>query len=104
VQTNYNARSFSVADPGVGNTQQYWVTVYDPGQIGDTGSGTTLGAYCDSNQTNWNTAGYIRIGTIVVTHPGTVSGGGGGSSSGSAIGALTIVDSAIISLSLSASR
>ena len=24
---NYNARSFSVSDPGAGNTQQYWVTV-----------------------------------------------------------------------------
>lgn len=92
VQTNYNARTFSVADPGAGNSQQYWVTVYDPGQIGDTGAGTTLSAFCDANQTKWNTAGYIRIGTIVVTHPGVTSGGGGGSSSGS-IGTLTVTDS-----------
>ncbi|MCU1273766.1 MAG: hypothetical protein JWO48_1197 [Bryobacterales bacterium] len=92
VVTNYNARSFSVSDPGVGNTQQYWVTIYDPGQVGDTGSGTTLSAYCDTNQTKWNTVGYIRIGTIVVTHTGGVTGGSGGSSSG-LIAALTVTDS-----------
>jgi hypothetical protein len=92
VVTNYNARSFSVSDPGAGNTQQYWVTIYDPGQVGDTGSGTTLSAFCDTNQTKWNTAGYIRIGTIVVTHTGGVTGGSGGSSSG-LISSLTVTDS-----------
>jgi len=92
VQTNYNARTFSVSDPGAGNSQQYWVTVYDPGQIGDTGAGTTLSAFCDANQTKWNTAGYIRIGTIVVTHPGSTSGGGGGSSSG-VLSTLVVTDS-----------
>lgn len=92
VKTNYNARSFSVSDPGAGNTQQYWVTVQDPALVGDTGSGTTLSAFCDSNQTRWNTAGFIRIGTIVVTHAGSVSSGGGGSSS-SGLQQLTISQS-----------
>jgi hypothetical protein len=89
---NYNARTFSVADPGAGNTQQYWVTVLDTSLVGDTGTGTTLSAFCDSNQTKWNTAGYIRIGTIVVTHNGSVSGGGGGSSA-AGLQVLTIAQS-----------
>jgi hypothetical protein len=93
VVTNYNTRTFAVADPGAGNTQQYWVTVQDPGHIGDTGGATTLSAFCDNNQTKWNTAGYIRIGTIIVTHPGGGSGSGGGSTAGSAMGTLIITDS-----------
>jgi len=92
VVTNYNTRNFSVSDPGVGLTQQYWVTVLDPGQVGDTGAGTTLSAFCDVNQTRWNTAGYIRIGTIVVTHAGVTTGGGGGSGGGT-LQTLVVTDS-----------
>ncbi len=76
----------------MGLTQQYWVTILDPGQVGDTGGGTTLSAFADTNQTRWNTAGYIRIGTIVVTHLGTTTGGGGGSGGGT-LQALVITDS-----------
>ena len=92
IATNYNARIFAVSDPGAGLTQQYWVTIYDPNLLGDTGSGTTRTAYCDTNKTRWNSPGYVRIGSIVVTHAGGTAGGGGGTAM-STLQQLTVTDS-----------
>ena len=74
---NYNARDFTIPVPTIPTT--YYVTIYDPSQVGDTSSGTTLSAYCDSNTTRWNTPNYVRIGSIVAlpSGGGTTTGGGG---------------------------
>jgi hypothetical protein len=68
---NYNARSFVIPDPG-GTPTTYYVTVYDPGYVGDTGSGTTLTAYCETSDAKVGKEGYTYIGSVIA-----VTGGGG---------------------------
>jgi hypothetical protein len=70
---NYNARTFSIADPGVGNTATYYVTIADPGLIGDTGSSTNLTATCQTSSALVGVAGNTFIGLITVTHTGGAS-------------------------------
>lgn len=81
LRTNYNARTFTIADPG-GTPTLYYVTIYDPTLAGDSGTSTNLTAYCATTQAaaHWNDPGYIRIGTIQAIHGGGGIGGGGGSS------------------------
>lgn len=80
LNTNYNARTFTIPDPG-GTPTLYYVTVYDPSLTGDSGTSTNLTAYCTTSQitSHWNDAGYIRIGTMTAVHGGGGVGGGGGS-------------------------
>lgn len=79
LQTNYNARTFTISDPGSTPTT-YYVTVYDPALTGDTGTGTTLTAYCTATLAGSHVGepGYIYMGSIVAIHlgGGTASGGG----------------------------
>jgi len=65
---SYITRTFTVADPGVGNTQVYYVTIYDPGYVGDAGG--TCTAYCETNQSKVGIPGYTYCGSIYVTHTG----------------------------------
>jgi hypothetical protein len=64
--------------------EQTWVTIYDPGLVGDFGASSLLNTYADLNQTRWNTPGYIRVGTLtsLAFSGGGGSGGGGGTSPG----------------------
>jgi Putative phage tail protein len=76
---NYNARSFTVPDPGSTPTW-YYVTIFDPGMVGDTGGGTNLTAFCETSAQRVGVPGYTFIGAIQVTHLGgggdaTVPGG-----------------------------
>jgi hypothetical protein len=79
----YNARTFTIADPGLGNTQLYFVTIYDPAFTGDTGALTDLTAIIDTTEAgaHVNEAGYIFLGSVLATHTGagteTVAPGGG---------------------------
>lgn len=79
---NYNARAFTISAPSSPTT--YYITIYDPAQLGDTGSSANLTAFADANTTRWNTPGYIRIGSIVVQP------GGGGSGGGVGVGDITV--------------
>ena len=72
---NYNARTFTVPDPGAGDSATYYVTVYDPTYAGDSGAQTNLTAYCDATAARSTQLGYILLGSVTVTHPG--SGGSG---------------------------
>jgi hypothetical protein len=65
----YNARVFPVPDPG-GTPTWYYITIADPAYLGDTGSGTNLTAYCDTDNSKVGVAGFINIGAILVTHAG----------------------------------
>lgn len=67
---NYNARTFTITAPSSPTT--YYVTIHDPGYVGDTGSGTTLTAYCETSDSKVGLEGYTYIGSIIA-----VSGGGG---------------------------
>lgn len=67
---NYNARNFTVADPGAGNTQIYYVTILDPQFLGDDGVMVNLTSYCETTNAKVGLAGYTFIGSIVVTHAG----------------------------------
>jgi hypothetical protein len=72
---SYNARNFTVADPG-STPQTYYVTIDDPTETGD--GSPELAAYCDTTAARANTAGYIFAGKIIVTHAGYETGGPGG--------------------------
>lgn len=74
---NYAARDSGVAFSGsVG--QQVWVTIFDPTQTGEPNGVASLTVQAVTNQTNWNSPGYIRVGTFIIAASGG-SGGGGGS-------------------------
>jgi hypothetical protein len=62
---------------GAGTSQVYYVTVYDPGYVGD--SQGLRPAYCETNQSKVGVVGYTFMGSIYVTHAGgavTVTCGG----------------------------
>ena len=63
--------------------QQAWITIYDPGLLGEPSGSPTLTAYADLNQTRWNSPGYIRVGTIVSQQYSSGGGGGTGGGGGS---------------------
>jgi hypothetical protein len=78
----YNARNFTVPDPGSTPTL-YYVTILDPTFIGETPGTLSLTAFCDTNPATAHVGqpGYIFMGTITVTHDGTgvvVTAGGSG--------------------------
>jgi hypothetical protein len=111
--TIYAARAggsgFVVTDPGAGNSQLYYVTIYDPNRTGEVAGTPSLTAYCDvtPQAVFLGQTGYIFIGTITITHDGigviVTSGGsqnisqaqgfyvngGGGSAQSSQIDVLT---------------
>lgn len=66
---NYNARTFTVPDPG-GTPTYYYVTILDPGQLGDTDGGTTCPSFCETSTERAGIPGYTYIGAILVTHAG----------------------------------
>jgi hypothetical protein len=74
----YNSRSFAIPDPG-GSPTTYYVTIYDPAQLGDNPGETNLTAYCETSKSRITQAGYIYLGSIIATHAGGVSGTAGGS-------------------------
>jgi hypothetical protein len=72
-QTVYNARNFTIADPGAGNTQIYYVTIYDPGYVGDTPGATNLTSFIGTTlaSVNYLQPGYIYMGSVVANHTAT---------------------------------
>lgn len=71
-QIRYNARTFTIpTPPSIGQT--YYVTIYDPYRLGDTGQDPTQQAYIDTDQTRVLTTGYIYIGSIVAVPSDFVS-------------------------------
>ena len=74
-QVTYNARTLTISNPSVPTT--YYVTIADPGYVGDTGSGTNLTAYCEATTAKVGVPGYTFIGFIVA-----VNGGGSGATAG----------------------
>ncbi len=85
----YNARDFTVPDPG-GTPTLYYVTVYDPNLTGEVPGSTTLSAFCDPNPAvaHVGVTGYIFMGTITITHDltGVIVTSGGSGSTAQAIG------------------
>jgi hypothetical protein len=84
--SNGKVLSYAARDSGITPTstptvgQQVWVTIYDPSQVGEPNGIATLPVSADTNQTKWNSPGYIRIGVLTWQASGG-SGGGGGSTS-----------------------
>jgi hypothetical protein len=66
----YNARTFTISVPSV-NTW-YYVTIADPGYLGDVGTSMTRTAYCETTTGKIGLAGYVFIGAILAA-----PGGGG---------------------------
>jgi len=72
--TTYAARSggsgLTVADPGAGNTQLYYVTIFDPNRVGELPGTPSLTAFIDvtPQAVFLGDARYVFIGTITVTH------------------------------------
>lgn len=74
---NYNARTFTISAPSVPTT--YYVTIADPGQLGDTGSMTNLVATAQASNALVGVPGNVYIGSIVAQPAGggTSTGSGG---------------------------
>lgn len=66
----YNARTFSIPAPTVPTS--YFITIFDPNFLGDTGTSTTLTAQASSDSSLVGVPGYVYIGSIVA-----IPGGGG---------------------------
>lgn len=90
LQTFYAARNFTIPAPSAPLT--YYVTVYDPNQTGDLGTGATLTAFCQNTAAaaHVGQAGYVYMGSILANAAGTGSGGGGGGSNPSVSTAVQI--------------
>jgi hypothetical protein len=65
---NYNARVFTIPVPTAPTT--YYVTIFDPGATGDTGSSTNLAAFCQASNALVGVPGYVFIGAITVLPAG----------------------------------
>lgn len=74
---NYNPRDFAIPAPSVPTT--YYVTIYDPGFIGDTGALTDRPSFAELTQAKVGAPGYIYIGSIVALPAGggVMTGPGG---------------------------
>lgn len=59
---SYQGRSFTISAPGTPTT--YYVTVHDPGYVGDAGSASPLTSYCETSQAKIGLTGYVFIGAI----------------------------------------
>lgn len=66
-KVKYNARTFTISDPG-GTPQVYFVTIHDPGYVGDIGTGTDKTAYCETTQAKVGVPGYTYMGSILAVH------------------------------------
>jgi hypothetical protein len=79
-KANYNARNFTIPDPG-GTPTVYYVTIYDPAELGDEGTGTALTPFCETSNAKVGQPGYTYMGFIQATDPTTdprnVAGPGG---------------------------
>jgi hypothetical protein len=64
---NYNARNFTIPDPG-GTPTTYYVTIADTAQLGDTGALTNLTATCQTSNALVGVPGNTYIGFIIATH------------------------------------
>lgn len=73
---NYNARTFTISAPSVPTT--YYVTIADPGFLGDTGTMTNLVATAQTSNSLVGVPGNVYIGSIIALP----AGGGTGSGSG----------------------
>ncbi len=82
----YNARVFTITAPSVPTT--YYVTIADPGYLGDTGTQTNLVATCQASNALVGVSGNTYIGSIVAlpTGGGTVTTVGGLPTGGSGNG------------------
>lgn len=78
-RTFYNARDFTVADPGPGNTQVYYVTIYDPTFIGEVPGTVSLTGFCETDPAvaHVGQLGYINMGSIIDAGSGATGGSGG---------------------------
>lgn len=79
LRTFYNNDNLTVTDPGAGNTQIYYVTVYDPTFIGEVQGSVTLTRFCETTAAAAHVGelGYINMGSIVVAGAGASGGSGG---------------------------
>ncbi len=76
-QANYNARSFTIPTPTA--PTWYYVTIADPGYVGDSGAQTNLTATCQTSSALVGVAGNIYMGAILAIPAGggtrSVAGG-----------------------------
>jgi hypothetical protein len=68
---NYNARTLTITAPS--SPTWYYVYITDPGQIGDTGSGTNLTPIISTSQANIGVPGYTFMGAIQALPSGFAS-------------------------------
>jgi hypothetical protein len=74
---SYLGKTIGITPPVT--TQQYWVTVLDPGQLGEGGGNPPLTYFADTTPTRANSPGYTYCGTIIATAAGGAAGTAGGS-------------------------
>lgn len=80
LRTQYNARpTLTIADPGAGLTQIYYVTIYDPTFVGEIPGTNTLTVFCNTTAAASHVGehGYINMGSIVAAGSGATVGNGG---------------------------
>lgn len=68
---NYNARSFAITNPSTPTL--YYVTIYDPSYVGDTGAALSLTAYCELTNAKVGLPGYTYLGSILAVPGGGAS-------------------------------
>jgi hypothetical protein len=74
---NYNARIFVIPLPSVPTT--YYVTIYDPAYLGDTGTSTDLLSYIQTSTALIGQPGYVYMGSILALPAGCgIQSGPGG--------------------------
>lgn len=78
---NYNASTITIPAPSVPTT--YYVTIYDPQHIGDTGATANLARFAETTQAKVGQPGYVYLGSIVAIAAGggTITSPGGDSPS-----------------------
>jgi hypothetical protein len=65
---NYNARSFTIPTPTAPTT--YYITILDPGYLGDTGALTNLLSFIDPTPVKVGQPGYIYMGAVTAVPAG----------------------------------
>lgn len=89
---HYNARTFTIPAPSVPTT--YYVTIADPGYVGDSGTSTNLTATAQTSNALVGVAGNTYIGSIIVQPAGggTTQMPGGSSGAAGAFGDIVLVN------------
>lgn len=89
---NYNARTFTIPAPSVPTT--YYVTIADPGYIGDDGTATNLTATAQTSNALVGVPGNTYIGSIIVQPAGggTTQMPGGSAGAAGAFGDIVLVN------------